>query len=68
LKYIHFENIGLIIFDESISHIEMKRLVGRKAISAGFFACEAPRCFGKSDTLQLRSQIEDAERFKGRSF
>ncbi len=68
MKYINFENIGLVIFEESIPHIEMKRLIGQKAISAGFFACEAPRSFGKSDTLQRHSRTEDAERFKGRSY
>jgi hypothetical protein len=46
----------------------MKRLIGEKAISAGFFACEVPRSFGKSSTLQLQSRVEDADRFKGRSY
>ena len=68
MKYINFENIGLVIFEESIPHIEMKRLIGQKAISAGFFACEAPRSFGKSEGLQRRSRAEDAELFKGRSY
>lgn len=68
MKYINFERLGLVIFEESIAHIEMKRMIGEKAISAGFFACEAPRSFGKSDTLQRQSRSEDADRFKGRSY
>ena len=68
MKYINFEKVGLVIFDESIDHIAMKKLIGEKAISAGFFACEAPRCFGKSQTVNRQSRPEDADLFKGRSY
>ncbi len=68
MKYIHFEHLGLVIFEETITHIEMKQPIRDKPLSAGFITSESPRSFGKSSTLDLPSRPEDAERFKGRCF
>ncbi len=64
MKYIHFKNLGVVIFEDSISHIEMKCKLDDRALSAGFFTCEAPVCSGMSGTLQLESRSEDAARIK----
>lgn len=73
LKYINFEHIGLVIFEESVQHYNMQQIVGHKALSAGF--CSFPnkdecgneaQCFGKSVSLNLSSTEEDTKRLQRR--
>lgn len=66
MKYIRFQNLGMVVFEDSISHIDMKCRLGDRALSAGFFTCEAPVCSGMSGTLNLESRSEDADRLKTR--
>ena len=67
MKYINFKNLGIVIFEDSISHIEMKCKLGDRAVSAGFVTMDSPVCSGMSGTLQLESRSEDADRIKCRS-
>lgn len=71
MKYINFENIGLVIFETNVNHDSMRQLVGHNAISAGF--CSFPnkdengneaRCYGRSTTLRLDSAPEDTQRLQ----
>ncbi len=64
MKYINFKNLGVVIFENSISHIEMKCKLGDRAISAGFVTVDSPVCSGMSATLQLESRSEDADRIR----
>ncbi len=64
MKYINFKNLGIVIFEDSITHIEMKRQLGDRAISAGFVTVDSPVCSGRSGTLQLESRSEDADRIR----
>ena len=64
MKYINFENIGIVIFPELIQHSDMAQIVGHKAISAGFFNvadADDAHCFGKSVSLGIASRPEDTK-------
>lgn len=73
LKYINFEHIGLVIFEEFVQHATMKQLVGHKAISAGFVSfphkdeggTEA-HCYGESVSLKLKATDEDTKTLQRR--
>lgn len=73
MKYINFKNIGLVIFETTVTHSDMKNMIGMEPISAGF--CSMPnkdecgneaRCFGESVSLKLSSTPEDTETLKRR--
>lgn len=62
MKYITFENLGIVIFDEAINHKEMAAWLRDKPISAGFVFLpnrdtkgNEVHCFGKSTSLNLES-------------
>jgi hypothetical protein len=59
MKYINFENVGIVIFDNSVSHRDMAQLIGQKVNSAGTFRCNDPRCYGESTSLKVESSEED---------
>jgi len=51
MKYIKFEHIGIVVFEEHVGHAEMADKVGLKPLSAGSVFCDdinPPRCGGES--------------------
>lgn len=60
MKYINFKELGIIIFPDDIEHIRMAKVIGRKALSAGFVKCKEPECFGVSGSLHIESDPEDS--------
>ena len=64
LKYVNFENVGLVIFQATMSHRDMVGLIGDTPVSAGFvFADELnpPSCTGRSTSLGLKACHQDTE-------
>ena len=68
MKYINFEHIGLVIFEDAVQHSTMRQLVGHKPLSAGF--CSLPHedecgnkacCYGESVSLNLKSKEADTK-------
>ncbi len=71
LKYIHFENLGIIIFPEAIEHYKMASWLKDEPISAGFvFIPEKDdcgniaHCYGESVSLNLKSKDIDTKLLK----
>ena len=63
MKYIKFENTGMIIFPRSCQHNNIKKLFkDDKVISAGFAGLkekEALQCFGESFSLKIGKHFLD---------
>jgi hypothetical protein len=65
MKYIKFENLGLVLFGHSIKHFDFAQKVDDKPISAGFVKTDmysdTKTCEGHSTTLGIGAQEEDTE-------
>jgi hypothetical protein len=67
LKYINFENLGIIIFEEHVEHAILASKMGDKPISAGFVSLpdkdecgNKASCYGESVSLNIKSRpLED---------
>jgi len=63
MKYIRFEDQGLVIFEERLRHSDVAdKFAPDKPLSAGSVAGDdlnEPRCLGESATLKLVSNPED---------
>lgn len=63
MKYIRFEDSGIIIFSDYIAHQDMAaKFHGEKPISAGFFNvmdADDVQCYGESVGLGLKSDPKD---------
>jgi hypothetical protein len=61
MKYINFEDLGIVIFEPHIDHDDMQRTIDRPALSAGFVSVgdfddgDKVKCYGRSSTLNLAS-------------
>ncbi|MCI4435662.1 MAG: hypothetical protein JHC33_02455 [Ignisphaera sp.] len=67
-KYINFENLGMVIFENQINHAEMASWLNDTPISAGFVSLpnkdengNIAHCYGESISLRLESRKEDTE-------
>lgn len=66
LKYVNFEHVGIVIFEEHVDHGEMAQRIGAKPVSAGFVSLplvdsdgNEAACFGESVSLGLASMEAD---------
>jgi hypothetical protein len=68
LKYIRFKHDAFIIFDQYFSHDEVCRSKEKEIVSAGFCDLQGKSgeviasCYGKSDSLGIKSRPEDSEK------
>lgn len=67
MKYLMYQVAGMdhpILFSAEISHVDMHKNMGPygKLVSAGFVTAQncAPRAYGSSTTLAVRSRTEDS--------
>lgn len=65
MKYINFDNVGLVIFGPHIQHSSMAMMINDKPISAGKIQINDDRVYtiGDSVSLGLTSDPQDASLF-----
>lgn len=65
MKYINFENSGIVVFETHNSHAEVSKLFNDKPLSAGFVN-DRFECYGESETLGVKSLSHDTYTLKSR--
>lgn len=65
MKYINFENSGIVVFETHNSHKEISILFNDKPLSAGFVN-DRFECYGESETLGIKSLAHDTYTLKRR--
>ena len=63
MKYIRFEDMGIIIFGSHIPHTTMKQLINDEVVSAGFVSLSDKNasCYGESVGLDVKSDEQDTK-------
>jgi hypothetical protein len=71
IKYIHFEDIGFVLFEEQIDHSRLASLIKDTVISAGFVNLpnedtygNKASCYGESVSLNIKSKEADTTRLQ----
>lgn len=53
MKYIRFQTLGIVMFEDQQTHAEMAERLGDTPVSAGFVYADAVQCYGESASLDI---------------